>query len=322
MRALRLLVGLWGLAACRGSGDRAVARVDHWTLSADRLARLMVLAQPLPLSAEVASELASHWVTLMAFATRIAAGDSLLDSARLADLLRHRVRQAQVAEWRRRLLAAVPGAEAAGFDSSYARALLEHRAARLDPAASGTLRDLATNPWRATDSARTLATFTGGTLAASQLQRYLQYLSPATRLEMRAAPDARLADFLWGLVLDEVLATQADSAGVRLAEGTYQAMVREVRDVVHGLWDRTGLSPSALLAEGETAAGRTNAAARKVEEYLNAAAARRVPLEAIPPFLAVPLLRQVRWEVSVDRMGDVVGRARRLLAAAESGHTP
>jgi hypothetical protein len=322
MRLRHVLVTLWALVGCRGSGESAVASVDDRALSADRLARLMVLAQPLPLSTEVATELASHWVTLMAFGQRLAVGDSLLDSATIADLLRYRVRQAVVAEWRRRLLASVPPREVARFDSAYAHDLLERRHARLDPGATRTLRELATNPWQPVDSARRLATFTGGGIPAGDLQRYVQYLSPATRLDMRAASDNRITSFLWGVVLDELLLAQAESAGVRLDGATYDTMTQEVRDAVHALSDRTGLSPSALSSAGASTADRAAAAARKVDGYLDAAAARKVSLEAVPPFLAVPLLRAVEWEIAVDRMAAVVDRARRLLAATETPPTP
>lgn len=322
MRLRHLLVSLWALAGCRGSREHVAARVDDQSLSLDRLARLMVLAQPVPLSAEVASELASHWVTLTAFGRRMVAGDSMLDRATMDDLLSYRTRQALVNEWRRRLLARIPVAEAGRFDSWYARDLLNRRRAQLDPAATSVLREVATNPWRSVDPVRTLATFSDGVIPTGRLQRYVQYLSPSTRLEMRAAPDDRIATFLWGFVLDELLVAQAESAGVRLDDAAYQAMAQEVRDAVHALWERTGLAPSVLSSAGPTSADRAQAAARKVEAYLDAAAARQVPLEAVPPFLAVPILRQVEWEIAADRMNEVVDRARRLLAAAESSRRP
>jgi len=133
---LLLLVSLWGLMGCGDPAGDMAARVGDRVLSADRLAQLMVLAQPMPLTAEVASELASHWVTLIAFGQRMAAGDSLLDSTTIHDLMRYRIRQAVIAEWRRRLLAPIPAADVARFDSSYPRELLSERRARLDLLAS------------------------------------------------------------------------------------------------------------------------------------------------------------------------------------------
>jgi post-segregation antitoxin (ccd killing protein) len=282
----------------------------------------MVLAQPIPVTTEVASELASHWVTLMAFGRRMAAGDSLLDPETITDLMKYRIRQEVVGEWRRRLLAPLPPAAGPEFDSSYARDLLRTRHTRLSADAPALFREIATAPWRSPASTRVLATFDGGTIAASQLQHYVQYLSPATRLDIQAAPDDRITRFLWGFLLDELLVAQAESAGVRVSETAYQAMADECRELVHTLWERADLSPASLAAAGATADDRAQAAAHRVEAYLEAAVARKVPLEPLPPFLAVPLLRDVEWEIAADRMSAVVDRARRLLTAAESPRRP
>lgn len=322
MRARYLLLSVLALAACRDSRSDVAARVEDQSLSADRLARLMVLAQPLPLTPQAATELAGHWVTLTAFARRMVDGDSLLDSAAIRDLMTQRIRQELIAEWRRRLLAPIPGTRAAQFDTAYARALLHDRGARLDPEATDRLRQVATNPWAVTDTSQELATFVGGALTSGQLRRYVQYLSPATRVQMRTALEDRITDFLWGLVLDELMLAQAESAGVRLSDAAHHAMAQEARDAVHALWDRTGLSPAALSSAGATSSDRAHAAARRVEDYLDAAAARRVPLEPVPPFLAVPLLREVEWEIATDKMNHVVDRARRLLSAAGSPRSP
>jgi len=317
MRALPLLASLLALPAC--SRPRApVAAVAGQSLPAERLAHLMVLAQPMPLTAQAASELASHWVTLMAFGVRMAAGDSMLDSATVADLMRYRIRQEVLGEWRRRLLARKPPTEAAHFDSTYARELLRTRHARLTEDGPALLREIAEAPWKTLESTPVLATFDGGAVAASRLQQYVQYLTPATRLDIRAATDDRITDFLWGFVLDELLEAQAESAGVHVSEEAFRTMAHACREVVHTLWERADLSPASLAAAGPTRGHRDEAAARRVESYLEAAVARRVPFEPLPPFLTVPLLRDVEWESAVERMDGVVEQARRLLAAAGS----
>ena len=57
-----------------------VATAGDWTLSEDRLAELLVLAQPFPLDSAAAAELARHWQGAASLALRHAAGDSLLGS--------------------------------------------------------------------------------------------------------------------------------------------------------------------------------------------------------------------------------------------------
>ena len=80
-RACLLGAALPWLAACGDLADRGLAaRADDWTLTEERLAELLVLAQPFPLDSVAVHELAIHWVGAAALSLRAAAGDSLLGS--------------------------------------------------------------------------------------------------------------------------------------------------------------------------------------------------------------------------------------------------
>lgn len=73
-------------AGCGDLADRGVAaRAGDWTLTEDRLAELIVLAQPFPLDSLTVHQLADHWVSAAALSLRSAAGDSLLGSEALAE---------------------------------------------------------------------------------------------------------------------------------------------------------------------------------------------------------------------------------------------
>ncbi|MYJ67435.1 MAG: hypothetical protein F4087_02830 [Gemmatimonadetes bacterium] len=80
-----LLIGtLAALTACGDLTDRGVvARAGDWTLTEERLAELLVLAQPFPLDSVPVGELVDHWVAAAAMSQRAAAGDSLLGSEAL-----------------------------------------------------------------------------------------------------------------------------------------------------------------------------------------------------------------------------------------------
>ena len=76
-----LLPVLMCLAGCADLADRGVAaRAGDWSLTEERLAELIVLAQPFPLDSAAVHQLASHWVAAAALSQRSAAGDSLLGS--------------------------------------------------------------------------------------------------------------------------------------------------------------------------------------------------------------------------------------------------
>lgn len=75
------------LLAAAGCDDLArrglVATVGDWSLSEERMAELLVLAQPFPLDSASAVALARHWQGAASLALRAAAGDSLLGSEAL-----------------------------------------------------------------------------------------------------------------------------------------------------------------------------------------------------------------------------------------------
>jgi hypothetical protein len=288
-------------------------------LSSDRLAEILVLAQPLPLTHEAAYELAGHWVALMAFGRRMAEGDSLLDSTGIAHLMAGRMRRIVIEHWRDHLLAKTGGSrQAFPFDSSYPARLLAAKHARLSPAATQLVRKIATNPWTPAAAEETLATFAGGALTIRELAQHVQYLTPATRSEMVEAADGRIEQFLWEMVLEELWWGQADSAKLGLSAREFQDLAREARATIHALWERTGLAPAALAAAAGSMPERRLAAARQVEAYLEAAAARKIPFEPVPAFVAVALLREVRWEIAPEGVEAALERARRLLAATAS----
>ena len=78
-RALFVAVAL--IPSCSEPPPDAAARVGEWVLTERRLADLLVLAQPFPLESAPVTELVRHWVGAAALGRRMAAGDSLLDSA-------------------------------------------------------------------------------------------------------------------------------------------------------------------------------------------------------------------------------------------------
>jgi len=95
------------VTGCTNLADRGLAaRVDDWTLSEERLAELIVLAQPFPLDSAAAHELADHWMAGAALSLRSAAGDSLSGSEALAESTWLEQREAMLAHDREQRLGA------------------------------------------------------------------------------------------------------------------------------------------------------------------------------------------------------------------------
>ena len=146
-RGLVALVGvaLLGLAACDDLARRGlVARTGEWTLSEDRLAELLVLAQPFPLDSAATVELARHWQGAAALALRSAAGDSLLGAEALEAASWLDRREALLAADREARLATAPPspeAVAAAFQAGSLR-LVAHVLRRVGPETSSAERVL------------------------------------------------------------------------------------------------------------------------------------------------------------------------------------
>ena len=135
-----VLLALWWPAGCGDFADRGVAaRAGDWALTEERLAELLVLAQPFPLDSTSAHQLASHWVAAAALTLRSAAGDSLLGSEALeASMWLDRREAVLTAERKARLGASVDvsaaSAEAAFQEGEYR--LVAHTLRRVGPETS------------------------------------------------------------------------------------------------------------------------------------------------------------------------------------------
>ena len=125
------------LVACSGPPQEGpVAQFAGHALATERLADLLVLAQPLPLDTATAIELAHHWLEVMAIAARSAAGDSLLDPEAVAAAMAPELRELRIGKLIERDAGDALGEALAIADSLYAEGdvrLLAHVFRRVGP---------------------------------------------------------------------------------------------------------------------------------------------------------------------------------------------
>lgn len=432
-------------AACEALSPHAtrVARVGADVLSVDRAVQMFVGARPLPHTRGMVDGLARHWVDLNAFARRMAAGDSLLDSASVMDAMWFEVQQARNRAWTDRLtverlevdsatvdsvyragemrmfahvlrrvtaadpagtkeaqyavieaihrrltnggtwaeanaqsedlqaravdgnlgivrrgqtvprfenaaFALAPGElsgivetevgfhviyrpaledvraafaafvrdeRAADFASAYGEQLLEDMQVEVHPSAPAHIRAVLNAPVRAMESSRVLATHRGGGFTEAQFARWLQYLPVATRAQLVNAPEDQILYFTRQVVLQDLLARQADSAGVVLSD-TASTMIRDLyTGAVAELWEAVGVAPDSLAAAGSTIDEREQIARHRVDVYFERVAAGTADLLSIPPLLAARLRADVDWELSpagIERVLERLARFREL----------
>lgn len=110
------LVGV--LAACGMSGNVA-ARAGRHVLTAERLAQTIGEWRGPAGDTTMAVQVAGWWVEYVLFAQRIVAGDSLLDSATVREVLWPEARAFVLARWRERLFQSDLPLDSASLDSVY-----------------------------------------------------------------------------------------------------------------------------------------------------------------------------------------------------------
>lgn len=141
---LLLLGSLAALTACSTLTDRGVAaRAGDWTLTEERLAELLVMAQPFPLDTVAVGELVEHWVAAAAMSLRAAAGDSLLGSEALEAVAWPARREAILAADREQRLGAtvmVTAAEAEAVHQEGSLRMVAQVLRLADPGMSSSMR--------------------------------------------------------------------------------------------------------------------------------------------------------------------------------------
>lgn len=137
-------VTLAWVSACSDLSDRGLAaRVDDWTLTEERLAELIVLAQPFPLDSTAVRELARHWMSAAALTLRAAAGDSLSGSEALAESTWLEQREAMLARDREERIGANVALDSASVERTFREGslrLIAHTLRRVGPETSSSER--------------------------------------------------------------------------------------------------------------------------------------------------------------------------------------
>ena len=194
-------------------------------------------------------------------------------------------------------------------------ALLEEEGVEILPGAAAALRRAAAAPLETSRSESVLARHDGGALTAGALARLLLHLPDDALAALRGARDAELHGYFEELVARDVLWRRLSRPGAVPLDSARAAVEARYRASL----DRA-LARIRLVADTTPLASRRPAAAEldrwRVDWYMDALAARRVPMEPLPPLLAVSLLQGSSWSVDTTAVRAALGRAERLLRAA------
>lgn len=202
-------------------------------------------------------------------------------------------------------------------DSLRDEALLAANEVDVLPSAPDAVRNAVMAPEDALGSARVLATYRGGEFTVGEFARWLQYLPGETHLEVMNAPDEEIVKFCEGLILQELLWNEVENAGLVLSDSARTAIYEQYRSGLMEIWQAAGIAPDSLAAAAAPSE-RELLAARRVDEYFDAVAARRTPLTRVPPFLAMQLRNAASWQVVPAGVAGVIDLAGRLRAVTDT----
>jgi hypothetical protein len=203
-------------------------------------------------------------------------------------------------------------------DSLAAAALLSRAGVEMTPEGYLQARHLVADPFRVEEPQSVVARYSGKDFTSDDFARYATRLTPQTRREIGRAPDRDIVDFVHDLIVQELRAAEADSVGAQADEATMEEITGSYEAALARLWRDARLSPDSLLAAGATPAERAAVGARRVDQYLDAAVARRVELQVLPPGLTAWLLREADWGLDEAGVQGAIDRASRLLAATQN----
>lgn len=163
-----------------------------------------------------------------------------------------------------------------------------------------------------------IATYSGGDLTAARLSRYVQLFPPPMRSQLQTAPDSVLPTFVRGVVRNEMVIHQADSAKISLDTAEMNAIRKNYEQVITAAWTQLGTDPKVLADSAKTPALRDRLAAAHIEEYLNKLLANGARYVDVPAPIDAAL--RAKYEAKVNEAGvdRAFARASEIRKSADS----
>ena len=167
-----------------------------------------------------------------------------------------------------------------------------------------------------------IATSVAGNFTAGDVARYVNALPGQQRNQAKeqlaAAPDSVFPGMVRRLVLNELVARQADSAGIKLDTAEVTGARRAFTGLVQNTWAGLRVTPSLLADSAKTPAERERLAAARVDAYLGRLVQAQEGFIEIPPPLADALREKYDGSVKPAGIARALELAQKTRAAADS----
>ncbi len=182
------------------------------------------------------------------------------------------------------------------------------------------MKEAAADPAAHKNDRTAIASSSLGNLTAGDAVRYINATPQADRLreQIQGAPDSVLPMFVRGLVANELLEKQADSAGIKVDTTEVQAIRNAFKGLVRNTWAGLHVSPELLADSAKTPAERERLAAARVDAYMGRLLQGQEGFVDVPAPLAEALREKYDGSVKPAGLTRALEVAQKARATADS----
>lgn len=232
----------------------------------------------------------------------------------------HIIRRTPFAEVKDQFAQAVNADALRAADSVYITRLVESGDVKVKDNAVSTMRNAAKDLDAHAKDGAVLATSKAGNFTLGRMVRWIEADPRRPQIEqgLQQAPDSQVVGFLKGLVRNELLLRQADSAKIQLDPADLAELHSRFAQVVAGTWDELGVSPKELADSGKTTAQRERIAAVRVDQYLDKLMNQQARYVDVAQPVATVLRAKYGFKVNEAGLQRAVEKGTKERAAADS----
>lgn len=205
-------------------------------------------------------------------------------------------------------------------DSAYLAKVETSANVKIDANAPLTAKTVARDPLGHSKDSKTLATYKGGELTASEFADWVMAYDPRQNVRgtLINAPDSLVNGFIKIIVRNELVARQADSAKFALSAGELDTLRGQFHASLNQSWAAMNIQPSQLADSAKTPADRQKLAAARVGAYFDKLVKNEVPFVDVAYPIARAMQHKYSYSINDKALDAVVERAKAVRATADS----
>ncbi|MCU0633630.1 MAG: peptidyl-prolyl cis-trans isomerase [Gemmatimonadaceae bacterium] len=205
-------------------------------------------------------------------------------------------------------------------ESTYLAGLEKAKNVKMDANAALSAKAVARNMMGSMDDARTLATYTGGSLTAGRFAMWMASFPPQAQVrpQILQAPDSIVNRFVQQVLRNELVLKAADSANIQLDTAEVANMRMAYRAAITNIWQGLNIDPKALSDSATTPEAREQLAAKRIEGYVEKLLNNQVGFVDMANPVQIALHKKYGFAISDAALDKALESAKGIRAAADS----